>query len=170
MKALAAILALALVTPCLADEPAFPWKAGDSPPVVLAGLQLGDPEDRVRTVLGTPDSVDQMGAGHVLTYRARGLQVIATRADGVSVIRLQKAEAGAIDGIRVGDDVSVVLSKWGHPTDGQDRVALFTAGTWTVEVRLADKGPQIVDLMLAWNDTKWGAPKPGDDVKVYRPQ
>ncbi len=154
--------------PCLADG-TFPWKAGDTPPM-LAGLSLGDTEDHVRVVLGPPDNTGKMGDGNVLEYELKGLQVIATKADGISIIRLRKPEAGAIDGIKIGDDVTSVITKWGHPESGQDRVALFTAGTWTVEVRLEDNGPKVVDILLAWNDTKWGGVKPGDNVQVYRPQ
>ena len=166
--AISVFLCAFLGAPSIAADPVFPWKAGDTPPTI-AGIALGDTEQHMRDVLGAPTSAAPMGAGIVYEYEASGLEIIATKADGVSIIRLRTRAAGAIDGIRVGDTVSAVQAKWGVPSDGQGRVALFTAGVWTVEVRLADNGPNVVDIALAWNTTKW----PDSDMskgQVYRPQ
>jgi hypothetical protein len=161
------VLAIAMFScPAFADG-SFPWKAGDKPPAV-AKIALGDTEQHARDVLGMPETA-RMGAGNVLEYPARGLQVIATKADGVSIIRMQMPTAGSIDGIKVGDDVKAVLAKWGPPHAGQDRTALYNAGVWTVAVRLADKNSKVVDISLAWNTTKW----PNEDMskaQAYRPQ
>src|SRR5271163_503501 len=101
----------------LASEAAFPWKAGDNPPAV-AGIALGDTEQHVRDVLGEPTTTSEMGAANVLEYPAKGLEISATRADGVSIIRLRTPAAGSIDDIKIGDEVSAVIAKWGHPSEG----------------------------------------------------
>jgi hypothetical protein len=148
------LLSFVVATPALADEGTFPWKAGDKPPTV-AGISLGDTEDYVRDLLGVPSSTSKKDAGNILKYQSVGFEITTTKTDGVTVIRLLTAESGAIDDIRVGDNISAVISKWGHPNASQGRVASFSAGTWTVEVRLADNGPDIVSITLAWNATKW---------------
>ena len=157
-----------LAVPSIAADPVFPWKVGDNPPLV-AGIALGDTEQHMREVLGAPTSSASMGAGTAYEYDTAGLEIIATKADGVSIIRLRTRAAGAIDGVRVGDSVSAVQAKWGDPSDGQGRVALFTAGVWTVEVRLADNGPDVVEIALAWNTTKWPDLDPSK-AEAYRPQ
>jgi hypothetical protein len=110
-----------------------------------------------------------MGAGNALEYPARGLEVVATPEDGVSIIRLRTPDAGSIGGIKIGDDVSVVLAKWGPPDGGEGRIALYNAGVWTVEVRLADSTPNVIDILLAWNTTKWPNLDP-NKAQAYRPQ
>src|ERR1700722_17155731 len=54
--------AFTLAAPSIATEAAFPWKAGDNPPLI-AGIALGDTEQHVLDVLGEPTSTAQMGAG-----------------------------------------------------------------------------------------------------------
>jgi hypothetical protein len=170
MKRLAGMLATLLLMggPCLAAG-AFPWKAGDTAPM-LAHVSLGDSEDHARQVLGPPESTSKMGAGDVLEYPAKGIEIVATKDDGVSIIRLRSPDAGAIDGIRIGDAVTDVMAKWGSPSGGQGRVALYDAGTWTVEVRLEENGSKVIDILLAWNQTKWGPPPPDSKTQVFRPQ
>ena len=81
MKTTMGFFSLALLAASQAH--AFPWKAGDTPPVI-DGLALGDTEASVRKLLGPPAKVSQMGPGHVLEYPGDGLEVIATKDDGVS--------------------------------------------------------------------------------------
>jgi hypothetical protein len=164
------LLFFALVTasPSLAADGTFPWKAGDNPPPV-AGIALGDTEKHVLDVLGAPTSTSPMGAGTLHEYQAAGLEITTTPADGVSIIRLRTSAAGSIDGIKIGDNVSTVIAKWGHPNAGQGRVALFNAGVWTVELRLADSAPNVIDILLAWNTTKWPKLDPSKG-QFYRPQ
>ncbi len=110
-----------------------------------------------------------MGDAEVLEYPKDGLEISSTAADGVSIIRLRTSKAGAIDGVRIGDDVRTVLAKWGRPDVANGPVALYNAGVWTVEIRLATTTPNVVDILLAWNTTKW----PNADMskgQYYRPQ
>ena len=147
-----AVLVFAAARAACAGE--FPWKAGDDPPAV-AGVALGDTAAKARQVLGPPASTRTMGVADLLLYPRLGLEVIATDTDGVSIIRLRAAKAGAIDGIRVGDSADMVTRKWGAPHVGQGRTGLYNAGVWTVSVRLAPAAPRIVDILLGWNTTKF---------------
>jgi hypothetical protein len=149
---------------------AFPWKAGDTPPVI-DGLALGDTEAQVHKLLGPPANVSQMGPGHVLEYPDKGLEVIATQDDGVSIIRLREAGAGAIGGIRIGDDLAAMSAKWGSPAVHKGLVSIYDAGVWSVEVRVATAdSTTITDMLLAWNQTKWAPPPPGTKTQFYRPK
>ena len=168
MKAIAGFLSFALLAATPAG--AFPWKAGDAPPVV-AGVALGDTEAHAREVLGPPARVSPMGPGHVLEYPDKGLEVIATLDDGVSIIRLRAAGTGAIGGIRLGDDLAAINAKWGPPAVHKGLVSIYDAGVWSVEVRVASAdSTTITDMLLAWNQTKWGPPPPGTKTQAYRPQ
>lgn len=161
----AAVIATAL--PSFGATGAFPWRAGDNPPVI-AGVTLGDTEDRARTLLGIPKSAAKMGNSDVLDYPT-GLQIIANKEDGVSILRLRAPAAGSIDGIRIGDDMRKVLAKWGPPDAGQGNVSLYNAGVWTVEIKSGDNNRTVIDILLGWNSTKW----PGSDTgrgQYYRPQ
>jgi hypothetical protein len=130
-----------------------PWQAGDKPPAV-AGVLLGDTEQHALDVLGAPDEVTPNADGEVLQYLAKGLEVAATKKDGVVAIHLLKPEAGSVDGIKVGDIARNVLLKWGAPAGGRDRIAEFGTSRWTISVRLSDKEPTIIDLTLAYNRAK----------------
>jgi hypothetical protein len=145
--ALAGCLLLLLATPALSAPRA--WKAGDKPPAV-AGVSLGDSEQHALDVLGVPDEVVPNADGEVLQYPAKGLEITATKKDGVVAIHLLKPEAGAIDGIKIGDVARAVILKWGVPTGGQGRTAEFGTPAWAIAVHLADKEPTIVDLTLAY--------------------
>jgi hypothetical protein len=143
---LSGVLLLAIASATAAPQP---WKAGDKPPAV-AGVSLGDTEQRALDVLGAPDEVTPNADGEVLQYLAKGLEFAATKKDGVVAIHLLKPEAGAIDGIKVGDIARNVLLKWGAPTGGRDRTAEFGTPGWTISVRLSSKEPTILDLTLAY--------------------
>jgi hypothetical protein len=159
-------LALLFATPALAKSPPFPWKAGDAPPA-LHGVTLGQTEAQARAALGPPHSTAKMGPGDVWDY-ADGLQIIANAGDGVSIIRLRTAAAGAIGGVKVGDAAADVVAKWGVPDGTAPGVALYNAGVWTLELRAKDG--KVVDMLLGWNQTKWPKEQPGANAKVYRPQ
>lgn len=126
-----------------------PWQASDKPPVV-AGIKLGDSEQHALDVLGAPDDVVPNADSEVLYYNAKGLEVVATKNDGVVSIKLLTPDAGAIDGVKVGDIARDVLLKWGAPTAGQGRIAVFGPPAWAIGVHLAEKDPTILDLTLAY--------------------
>jgi hypothetical protein len=130
----------------------FPWKADDKPPAVN-GLMLGDSEQRALDLLGPPDEVSATTDGELLEYRAKGLEVTATR-EGVTAIRLRAPEAGSVDGIKVGDIARSIVMKWGMPQSGEGRLAHYGTGRWIIAVRLADKAPTIVEMTVALNRGK----------------
>jgi len=130
-----------------------PWQARDKPPEV-AGVKLGDSEQHALDVLGAPEDVVPNADSEVLHYVAKGLEVTATKKDGVVAIKLLTPEAGTIDGIKVGDIARDVLLRWGAPTGGQGRIAVFGPPAWTIAVHLADKDPTILDMTLAYKSAK----------------
>lgn len=146
----------------------FPWKPGETPPTV-AGLALGDTEQHAREVLGNPESVDKSGSATVLEYKKKGLQVLVTPEDGIAIIRLRSPEAGTIDGLQIGDRDLQVVGRWGPPDQTDGRTAFYNAGIWTITVRLADKAPQIADLMLGWNQKKDPIPPPPNPAQPAKP-
>jgi hypothetical protein len=126
-----------------------PWQVSDKPPVV-AGIKLGDSEQHALDVLGAPDDAVPNADSEVLYYNAKGLEVTATKKDGVVSIKLLTPDAGAIDGVKVGDIARDVLLKWGAPTTGEGRIAVFGPPAWGIGVHLAEKDPTILDLTLAY--------------------
>jgi len=149
VKLFATIALGALLAISSAGAAPRPWQASDKPPVV-AGIKLGDSEQHALDVLGAPDDVVPSADSEVLQYVAKGLEVTATKKEGVVAIRLLTPDAGAIDGIKVGDIARDVLLKWGAPSGGQGRIAVFGPPAWTIAVHLADKDPTILDLTLAY--------------------
>ncbi len=144
-----------------------PWTTGDKPPAV-AGVSLGDTEQHALDVLGAPDEVTPNADGEVLQYIAKGLEIAATKKDGVVAIHLIKPEAGSMDGIKVGDIARSVLLKWGAPAGGRDRTAEFGTSRWTISVRLSNKEPTIIDLTLAYNNAKPATDAP--NLNVFQTQ
>ena len=70
------VLMLLQALPALAQGGAFPWKAGDAPPLV-AGVRLGDGLVRLEKVLGRPDGSQKLGADiRAFTYQRRGIEVL----------------------------------------------------------------------------------------------
>lgn len=132
----------------------FPWRAGDPPPQVR-GVALGDNDQRVRELLGEPGRTSKLGSADVLDYPDLGLQFVLTKAEGVAIIRLETADAAALDDIRVGAGAQEMLAKWGPPHEAQERTALYNAGNWTITVRLAAQAPKVTDLALGLNTIKW---------------
>jgi hypothetical protein len=145
-----AFAGLILLAACSAAAAPRAWKVGDKPPTV-AGINLGDTEQRALDVLGAPDEVAPKADSEVLQYLTKGLEITATGKDGVVAIRLLKPEAGTIDGVKVGDIARAVILKWGTPSGGQGRTAEFGTPAWTIAVHLADKEPNIVEMTLALN-------------------
>ncbi len=151
----AALLAIALMMPAAssaqAGEPGeFPWKAGDAPPTV-AGVTLGISRAALDSALGPPARVQTLGSGadapRALSYPALGLSIVFSDLDGVAVIYLLTAEAGAIDEIKVGEDRGRVIGRWGPPSTQEGQSALYIAGKWVVVVRY-DGGGHVAQLGL----------------------
>jgi hypothetical protein len=127
---------------------AFPWKAGDPPPAIRR-IALGDTESHVLTRFGTPSDAARSGPNDLFDYPA-GLEIIANQQVGVTIIRLSARQAGAIGGVRVGDQIQSVVAKWGKPDSGGSDVALYQAGLWVVALKIAPANGQVTDLLLSW--------------------
>ena len=167
MKLLGAVALGASLAAASAGAAPRPWQASDKPPVV-AGIKLGDSEQHALDVLGAPEEVAPNADSEVLQYPDKGLEVTATKKDGVIAIKLLTPEAGEIDGVKVGDIARTVILKWGMPSGGQGRIALFGPPIWTIAVHLADKDPTILDMTLAYRRAN-----PGNDsskLNVFQTQ
>jgi hypothetical protein len=157
-------LALLVAGAAHAAGPPFPWKAGDPAPSI-DGVTLGQTEPQALAILGAPAKTSKMSGDDVWDY-ASGLEVIANTGDGVSIIRLLASGAGSVGGVKVGDDASAVLARWGNADTVNIPAALWNCGVWTLEVRAT--GGKVTDIMLGWNQTKW----PNENPKTgtyYRP-
>ena len=134
----------------VAAERSLPWKAGDRPPV-LAGFTLLENGDSARARLGRDARVQTLGSGpgasHACTDAVIGLEIIVSPADGVAVIYVTRRETGDLDGIRVGDESSAVVKRWGKPTVVQQATALWVVGDWVVVVDLGE-GNRVVRIGL----------------------
>ncbi len=118
----------------VAQQGALPWHVPDAPPSV-AGLRLGASRAVIDSVLGPPDSVEQMGrGGKGLVYRARGLMLAYTDSEGVRLFYLDTRKAGDIGGVRVGDTREAVVARWGSPTQADGEMARYIVGGWAIVV------------------------------------
>jgi predicted Zn-dependent protease len=122
-------------------------RAKDSPRI--QGIELGYSIAQVRTAWGAPASVSGDTLA-LLTYPARGVDVLVSPTRGVALISLLTREAGAIQGIRVGDRVAAARATWGTPVEQREDDLLFDRGAWTVAVR--QRGEQIATLLVFVND------------------
>jgi hypothetical protein len=157
-------LALLIAGAAHAAGPPFPWKAGDPAPSI-DGVTLGQTEPQALAILGAPAKTSKMSGDDVWDY-ASGLEVIANTGDGVSIIRLLASGAGSVGGVKVGDDASAVLARWGNADTVNIPAALWNCGVWTLEVRAT--GGTVTDIMLGWNQTKWPNENPKNGT-YYRP-
>ncbi len=132
------LLAIApLITPHAAfgQQGHLPWRPGDAPPTV-AGLQLGLSRATIDSVLGRPETVRKLSPGvQLLGYRSRGIAVLYSDVDNVSVIYMASRGAGDIGGIRVGDARDSVVARWGDPTGIQDNTGVYQVGFWVIVVQ-----------------------------------
>ncbi len=92
--------------------------------------------------LGAPTRVDtlQPGSDPVVSVASPRLAVtlIGSRADGVAVLLVGSRDAGALDGIRVGDPWSAVRARWGPPAARSEGSSLWLAGKYVVGVEVDD--------------------------------
>ena len=126
----------------------FPWKSGAKPPAV-AGVHLGDTRARLDSLLGAPDSTQNLGPGaYAFTYARRGLSIVYTLQDGAAIVYLVRRTAGDIGTVRVGDTKQQVLARWGPPSSAQPPNALYQAGSWVVVVVMDTAGHSVARLGL----------------------
>ena len=122
-------------------------RASDAPRI--QGVGLGDPIDKVHAAWGSPTSAKGDSLAF-LSYPTRGVSLAVSPSRGVVFIALLNREAGAVDGIRVGDPVVAARARWGLPAEQDEEDLLFSRGTWTVATRARDA--HIVMLGIVTND------------------
>jgi len=118
-------------------------------PPSIQGIGLGYSLEKVRATWGTPASISGDTIS-LLSYPARGVGLAVSPGRGVVFMGLLTREAGAVDGIRVGDAVLAARATWGLPAEQHEEDLLFSRGTWTVVVRAG--GPKIAMLVIVAND------------------
>ena len=89
---------------------------GGSRPPTIAGVTLGAVNGDVVAVLGNPPEVTTGASAALWRYPTRSLAVVLSERDGVVAIFLNRRDAGAVDGVAVGDSVSVARARWGTPS------------------------------------------------------
>ena len=99
----------------------------------VQGVALGDAVDRVYAAWGQPTSTTGDSIA-LLTYDSRGAVVAVSPSRGVVLISWVTRQAGAVDGIRVGDPIGSAIGIWGLPAEKREDYSLFDRGTWTVGV------------------------------------
>lgn len=130
----------------LTQQGAFPWRAGDPPPLV-GGLHLGATRARMDSVLGSPSDSQHIALdGWAYNFRAKGISVIYAALDGASIIYLTRRDAGDIGGVRLGDPKTAVLARWGQPTTAGGPNSLYVAGKWVVVVTFDSTGSTVARL------------------------
>ncbi len=113
---LAAGAALAQPAPKSPPPPHFPWADQAAP--MVAGVSLGESRGKVVAALGQPDATSAQPAApgqFVLSYKARGINVVGSGKQGVFAVTLLSPAAGAVGAVHVGDNLPTVLRAWGRP-------------------------------------------------------
>jgi hypothetical protein len=105
--------------------------AGSVPLSSIMGVTLGSNSDEVVAAMGRFEDARRVKNGVLYIYPSLGVVVLMTQQFGAKEISLARAEAGSIDGIRVGDPWSTVATRWGAPANvAEDGTAFFVRGNW----------------------------------------
>jgi len=118
-------------------------------PVRIGGVALGDSAARVRAALGEPDRRDSsLGLGF-WDYDRRGVSVIWDRDSGtVRGVVLHKAEAGRVEGVRVGESADRARARWGPATRVRQggRFLDFVRAGWIHSAEL--RGGRVMEITV----------------------
>lgn len=120
-----------------------------SPTPEIQGITLGDSVAKVLGRWGTPAALNG-DTIRVMSFPSRGVSIAVAPNGGVVMIALQTRAAGSVDGIRVGDAVSVARATWGIPAEQDENDLIFDRGTWAVVTR--SRGSQIGILLIMSHD------------------
>jgi predicted Zn-dependent protease len=98
----------------------------------IMGVTLGSTADEVVAALGRYEEATALPTGFVFAYPSLGVKILMTRQYGATAFGLEQADAGMIDGIRVGEAWSTVATRWGVPGNvAEDGSSYFVRGNWT---------------------------------------
>jgi predicted Zn-dependent protease len=139
----------------LGRAPAAPESTGPAPkPPVVQGVSPGMSGGEVIRVLGPPAGRAQQSQGQIWHYPALGLSVGISWADReeaglgghVRFVALLRAEAGEVDGIRVGTSLTVARQRWGWPAERGPSFLLFNRGNWLSGIDYGDPHGAVLRL------------------------
>ena len=132
------------------------WGGGDfalqDTPLRVAGIGLGTTALAVRATLGTPDLEQQSLGLRFWDYKGRGITVIWQEGDaGVRGIQLNRAVAGDVGGVKVGDSETALRKTWGSPARvrQQGRYVDFVGAEWVLSAELSQGKIAQMTLMRA---------------------
>lgn len=118
----------------------------------MVGIALGDSAGAVLHLLGAPDRRQESLGLRFWDFSTRGVSLTIDKADDrVHVIILTNSEAGAIDGVRVGDPAMSVRPHWGSPARVREhgRFLDFIRRGWTCTAELQRSSVVEITLTLA---------------------
>jgi hypothetical protein len=134
----------------VAQQGALPWQDPEPAPAV-AGLELGASRAYADSLLGKPDSVEDVGDGaQRLTYAAHCMDLVYRPAEGLQGIHLCRRQWGDIGGVRVGDTRESVVARWGMPEPDLDQGFryVYVVGTWGILVEFDASRTLVADLEI----------------------
>lgn len=110
----------------------------------LAGFQIGDSFDSAIARLAGPIKAEILGNGTdspiSCTNADSSISLFGGHGGVVGIIMVSTREAGALDGIRVGDSRDTVMKQWGSPAAGGDKQGLWLAGQYIISVKFDPNG------------------------------
>lgn len=116
------------------------------------GVTLGDSAATVLRALGAPDRRQASLGFRFWEYRRRGLSLTWDNTDDrVHVIVLLDSAAGVVAGVRVGDSVAAVRSRWGSPARVRERGRFldFVRRGWTCTAEVRNGRVTEITMTLA---------------------
>jgi hypothetical protein len=118
----------------------------------VAGVGLGVTAPVVQQVLGRPDRQEGSLGMQFWDYQGRGVTVIWRESEpGVHAIVANRAAAGAVRGVKVGDSQTTLRRQWGTPArvrqDG--RFWDFVGAGWVLSAELQERKVVQITLMAA---------------------
>ena len=110
----------------------------------LAGFRIGEPMAEALKKIGSLTKQERLGNSpdSPVSYSndSKGISIIGGETEGVGIILVVKREAGALDGIRVGDNQLAVKERWGPPAAGGEAGGLWLSGQYVVAVSFDKNG------------------------------
>lgn len=123
--------------------------AGQDPAPQVAGVSLGSTPQSVRSVLGSPDRQQESLGLRFWDYEQRGITLIWREGEsGVHGIVASRAEAGDVEGVRVGDRERELRGKLGAPARVRQggRFLDFIGASWVLSIEV--RRGRVVEITL----------------------
>jgi hypothetical protein len=120
----------------------------------VGGVTLGDSAVAVERALGAPDRREESLGLVFWAYDGRGIELVWDRDRAVlATIVLRKPGAGTVQGVRVGDAVTVVDARWGSATRVRQEARFrdYVRSRWVQTVEVRDG--HVAEITLAGRET-----------------